>query len=272
MKAFVINLERSTTRRAFMQKQLDAQGIKFEFTKAVDGATLTDEYLAQICDFEELNKRPHLMHKGMYGCILSHLNIYRRIVEEDLPYALVMEDDIVIQPNLKGVLAELETKIQPNEAILLFSQNNSIPTVLSSKNAEKLHGGHQISYPMMPWAFGSTAAYIISKEAAQGMLNWVLPIRDAPDAWNSFYHDRAIHSLRCVTPFLMKPAGFTSDIDYIAGNSLLGKALGFIKKHKVPVLNQLLDYRRKIVLDKSIQYSFTSETSPVVQSQLAHKV
>lgn len=267
MKAFVINLERSTARRASIQQQLDAQGVEFEFVKAVDGATLTDEYLKQVCNYEELNKRPHLMHKGMYGCILSHFHIYQRIVAENLPYALVMEDDIIIQPGLKAVLAEIEPKIRANEAILLFSQNNFMPTVFSEQDVEKLSGPYQISYPMVPWAFGSTAAYIISREAAQGMVDWVLPLRDAPDAWYSFYRDKAIHSLRCVTPFLMKPAGFTSDIDYVANNSLVGKTLNFIKKHKIPVLNQILDYRRKVVLDKSVQYSFSPERSPVATGE-----
>lgn len=269
MKAFVINLERSAVRRASIQQQLDAQGIEFEFVKAVDGATLTDEYLNQVCDYEELNKRQHLMHKGMYGCILSHYHIYQRMVAENLPYALIMEDDIIIQPGLKAILAEIEPKIRTNEAILLFSQNNFMHTVFSEQDAEKLSGPYQISYPMVPWAFGSTAAYIISLEAARGMTNWVLPLRDAPDAWYSFYRDKAIHGLRCVTPFLMTPAGFTSDIDYVANNSLVGKTLGFIKKHKVPVLKQLLDYRRKIVLNKAIQYSFSSEKSPVAQAQEA---
>lgn len=266
MKAFVINLERSAARRESIKKQLDAQGIEFEFVKAVDGATLTDEYLNQVCDYEELNKRPHLMHKGMYGCILSHYHIYQRIVAENLPYALVMEDDIIVQPGLKAILAEIEPKIQSNEAILLFSQNNFMPTVFSEQDVEKLSGPYQISYPMVAWAFGSTAAYIITREAAEGMANWVLPLRDAPDAWYSFYRDKAIHSLRCVTPFLMKPAGFTSDIDYVANNSMMGKVLGFIKKHKIPVLNQMLDYRRKLVLEKSVQYSFSPERSPVAEA------
>jgi glycosyl transferase family 25 len=267
MKAFVINLERSAARRASMRQQLNAQGIEFEFIKAVDGATLTDEYLNQVCDYEELNKRQHLMHKGMYGCILSHYHIYQRIVADNLPYALVMEDDIIIEPGLKAILAEIEPKIRTNEAILLFSQNNQLLTVFSNQDTEQLSGPYKIAYPMMPWAFGSTAAYIISLEAARGMMNWVLPLRDAPDAWNSFYRDKAIHSLRCVTPFLMKPAGFTSDIDYVANNSIMGKTLGFIKKHKIPVLNQLLDYRRKLVLEKAVQYTFTPERSPVAEAQ-----
>lgn len=267
MRAFVINLERSTVRRASIQQQLNAQGIEFEFVKAVDGATLTDEYLAQISNMEELEKRPHIMRKGMYGCILSHHGIYQRIVAEDIPYALILEDDIEIQPGFKAVLEDLESKIHPNEAILLFSQNNFMPTVFSKQHAEEVANNHLLAYPMEPWALGSTAGYIISKAAAQGMVDYMLPLHIGPDAWIAFYRDKAIGSLRCLTPFLVKPAGFTSDIDYVNSNSALGRAVAFIKKHRVFPFKQLLDYRRKRALAKSIQYSFSSEPSPVALAQ-----
>lgn len=247
-----------------MQQQLESMDIPFEFFKAVDGATLTDEYLAKTCNFEELNKRPHLKHKGMYGCILSHYHIYQKIVNGGYPYALILEDDIVIQPGLKALLSVLETRIQPNEAVLLFSQNTSTPLVLSKQNSETLPTGHQLSYPMEPWAFGSTAGYVITREAAQGMLALVLPIHDGPDAWGTFYRDNAIKSLRCTTPFILKPAGFKSDIDYVVNSSLLGKALTFINKHRIFPFKQLLDYRRKVTLVQSTQYTFTDNVSPLV--------
>lgn len=267
MKTFVINLERSSVRRASIQKQLDEYGIDFEFIKAVDGALLTDEYLARVCNFEELAKRPHIQHKGMYGCILSHYHIYERIVAENLPCALVLEDDVIVQPGMKAVLAELAAKIQGNEAILLFTQNNFMPTVFSEQNSEKLSGKHRLSYPMEPWALGSAAGYIISQTAAQGMLKYMMPIHVGPDAWITFYRDKAINSLRCVTPFLVKPAGFASDIDYVTKSGLAGKALTFVKEHRIFPFKQILDFRRKRALEKSVQYSFTTAPSPVAQAQ-----
>ena len=251
-----------------MKQQLDKQGIDFEFIKAVDGATLTDDYLAQICDFEELTtKRPHLLRKGVYGCLLSHYSVYQKIVAENLPHALVMEDDIEIQPGLKPLLHALESTIQKNEVILLFSQNNYMSTVLSEQNSEMLLGKYRASYPMQPWALGSAAGYVISREAAQGLIDLVLPIRYAADGWSSFYYDKAIHSLRCITPFPVKPAGFKSDIDYVSNTTLRSKILSFINTHNIFPFKQLLEQRRKRALDKTTQYSFTSEASPMVTSE-----
>ena len=271
MKTFVINLERSVVRRTSIKQQLDSQGIEFEFTKAIDGSLLTDEYLATICNFAELAKRPHIQKKGMYGCILSHYYIYEKIVAEDLPYAMILEDDVVIQPNFKSLSTALETKIQPNEAILLFSQNNFMPTVFSTQDTETLEESHQISYPMEPWALGSTAGYIIGRTAAQGMLKYMMPIHIGPDAWIAFYRDKAIGSLRCVTPFLVKPAGVASEIDYVTENSFFSNALTFIREYRIFPFKQLLDYRRGLALKKSSQYTFNSAASPIAHAHLDRK-
>jgi len=267
MKTFVINLERSVVRRASIQQQLDSQGIAFEFIKAVDGALLTDEYLATVCNFDALAKRPYLQLKGVYGCILSHYNIYEKIVSDNIPYALILEDDVIVLPGITSVLKDIETKIQHNEAILLFSQNNFMPTILSDQHSEQLAGKHKLSYPMEPWALGSTAAYVISNAAARGMLDYILPIHVGADSWIRFYEDKAIGSLRCVTPFVVKPAGFSSEIDYIKNTGILGKAVGIVKKYNIFPFKQLLDKRRSLALENSTHYSFTSELSPVAKAQ-----
>ncbi|MFC7670047.1 hypothetical protein ACFQT0_23770 [Hymenobacter humi] len=72
-------------------------------------------------------------------------------------------------------------------------------------------------------------------------------------------------------PIFGKASGFTSDIDYIKKAGLLGKALAFVKKYQIFPFKQLLDLRRRHALEKSMQYSFSSEPSPVAQAQIAHK-
>lgn len=253
-----------------MERQLTTLAIEFEIVKAVDGSTLADDYLEKICDFEELaSKRPHLLRKGVYGCLLSHYSVYKRIVENNLPYALVMEDDVEICNSLKDVLDALESTIQKNEVILLFSQNNYMPTILSEQDTNTLFGKYLVSYPIHPWALGSAAGYVISYEAAQNLLNSMLPIRYAADGWSSYYYDKHIHSLRCVTPFPVRPAGFKSDIDYVDSTTFSSRLLTLINKYRLFPFKQLLDRRRKIALVKTAQYSFTAEQSPMVDDKVS---
>jgi glycosyl transferase family 25 len=268
MKVFVINLERSVERRASIKRQLDAQDIDFEIIKAVDGAVLTDEYLQTALNFEEIAKRPYLMRKGAYGCALSHYAIYSKMVAEGIPYALILEDDVVIEQGFKNVIETIPSKLLVNDVVLLFAQNNFMPIVFSEQDTERLPKGHKIVYPMEPWALGSAAGYIITNEAARGLMQYVFPVREPADAWIAFYRDKAIGNIRCIAPFLVKPAGFDSNIDYVSSQSMVGKVSSFIKKYRIFPFKQLLDYRRQRMLVKSSAYSFTTERSPVATAQL----
>lgn len=263
MKVFVINLERSTARRAFMRRQLASRDLDFEFVKAVDGAALSDDEVARVCDFAQLARRPHLRRRGVYGCLLSHYSVYERIVAENLPCALVLEDDVVVDAALGALLSALAPQLQAGEVLLLYSQNTYMPTVLSEQHAQPLPGGYQLSYPLEPWACGSTSGYLISQQAAQALLSLLLPIHCASDAWGLFYDEKAIGSLRCVTPFPVKPAGFKSEIDYVAPASLLGKVLTFIDERRLFPLKQLLDYRRRRGHAQAMRYSFSAEPSRI---------
>ena len=143
-----------------------------------------------------------------------------------------------------------------------------MPTVLSNQHSELISGKHKLSYPMDTWALGSTAAYIISNAAARGMIKYLLPIHVAADAWPYFYENNIISSLRCVTPFLANPAGFSSEIDYMRDMGILRKFVNTVKSYNIFPFKQLLDYRRGLALKKSSQYTFTHEASPIAQAQL----
>lgn len=73
MKAFIINLDSSTDRRATIAAQCLTAGIHYEFIRAVNGKQLSDEERAQ-------HTRPlnYAFKAGEIGCALSHLSIYKK--------------------------------------------------------------------------------------------------------------------------------------------------------------------------------------------------
>ena len=99
---FVINLDKSTDRMAKIAKRLDELGTSFERIPGVYGATLNDVDLNSAYS-SQLNKsiyrRP--LTKGEIGCYMSHQKAWQAIVDKSLPCALVVEDDILIDSNLK---------------------------------------------------------------------------------------------------------------------------------------------------------------------------
>lgn len=267
MKVFVINLERSVARREFMGEQLQNQGLEFEFIQAVDGLKLSDEYLKDICDFEAMKlSRPWLLKKGVYGCALSHLAIYKRMVEDNIPFACVFEDDVILDAALKKCLVEIKDIIKYNEVILLFTQNNHTPITFSKINVTKLSGNQMVLYPMASYMLGSAAGYIITKDAAEKMLNEVIPIRYAADDWNAYYELGAVKNIRCVIPFVVKPAGLKSSIDYIESKSIVSNVMSLIDNYNVFPFKQILNWRRKKTIAKTSAYTLVPNMSVMDKS------
>ena len=86
---FVLSLPDCHDRRARVSAALDGLGLPFEFVDAVDGRRgLPPEYESQI-DRPLAQKKGGILSDAEFACALSHINIYRRIVSENIDYALV---------------------------------------------------------------------------------------------------------------------------------------------------------------------------------------
>jgi glycosyl transferase family 25 len=105
--AFVINLAFDTARRAHMQAQLAAAGIEAEFTPAVDGRSLSQADRAGYDRARALRVYGVDMTPNEIGCYLSHYRLYQRMVEQGIEAALILEDDVAVDPGLRGIVAAL---------------------------------------------------------------------------------------------------------------------------------------------------------------------
>ena len=107
-KVFIVNLPRRHDRREEMEARLAALELepelrsKFEFFPAVDGSDIDDAYMTQgnYGVWDDWKQPEHSLHfyqrdirKGEIGCALSHVNIWKRVVDEGLDEVLILEDD-----------------------------------------------------------------------------------------------------------------------------------------------------------------------------------
>lgn len=97
MKAFVINMDYNHERLAHMRRQLGK--FPFEFVR-VHG--ITPDEGAQFglkgwSPVRSLIANRWRLLPGQIGCTYSHLWIYHQIIEQNLPAALVFEDDVVLE-------------------------------------------------------------------------------------------------------------------------------------------------------------------------------
>ena len=123
MKTFLINLERSPERLAFMKEQLDRLGLPFLRIPAVDGRALSPSDRARrfsrVRSFIAAKKR---LSDAEIGVALSHGDCCRRMVAENVPLALVLEDDVALADGFPEALARAEKFLDPSRPqVAVFS-------------------------------------------------------------------------------------------------------------------------------------------------------
>ena len=85
-----------------MENQLKELWIQFDIFPAVDWNLLTDDYLKNCYDWEKCKQYIwRHMTRWEIWCALSHLEIYKKIIKENIDNALILEDDVMISNSLK---------------------------------------------------------------------------------------------------------------------------------------------------------------------------
>lgn len=98
MQTFVISLKDSKDRQKSILDQCKRLGIEPVFISAVYGRNLTG---SEVYQYSNQKKAKQLFGRelllGEIGCALSHKRIYQKIIDENIPYAVILEDDVVIK-------------------------------------------------------------------------------------------------------------------------------------------------------------------------------
>lgn len=122
MKTYIINLERSAERREYMEGLLtELPFLSVEFVKAVDGRMMSAEERKESFDDKLFQKRNSTVARpGEVGCTLSHQKCYRKMVDENEPYVLILEDDIRMSGHMEQAMAEIEGLMKTDEPLIIL--------------------------------------------------------------------------------------------------------------------------------------------------------
>ena len=123
MKTFLINLDKNLERLKYMTSQLGRLGVEFERISAVYGKELTkDELKCSFSAFRSFCAMGYRMPLGAIGCSLSHLLVYRQMIEKGISYALIFEDDVIVDDSFNERIKEIENFInKEKKQIVLLS-------------------------------------------------------------------------------------------------------------------------------------------------------
>jgi len=214
IKVFVINLKRSTERREHIENQMQNLGLNYEFIEATDGRSLDEKGVENLYDKKEsLKYLQKELSVNEIACSHSHYKAYLKIKEEKINYALVLEDDVLIDQKLIELLDEKKLsnmrfdillvgnsvrgmkyfKSWHNDVITNFKRNKTtifynllkIPYVYCVAIYETIRfkcvNKKTITAIYLPRPTYCGFSYIISKEAIDKMNSIVKPIKFAAD-------------------------------------------------------------------------------------------
>lgn len=165
-KTFVISLPEATDRQDIMRAHLGAHGVEFEFIEAVDGR----QFDPATHPAHDTLKRRLFFGRDLLGaeigCLLSHKKIYQKIVDEQIPLALIFEDDVELKDNFMSIL-EASLRHIDRYDILRFINKPKLIKKPHKKLIALDDTHHIIQTHGVP---GGAYAYLITLDGAKKML------------------------------------------------------------------------------------------------------
>ena len=120
---FVINMNKSTERWSQVTDRLKEAGfiniIREQGVDASHEGQLESNWKKHDSPPFDPWDKEFVEFKGKQGCFLSHANIWKKMIEEEIPYASIFEDDILFHSGWKEI-APLYYEHTPNDWDILY--------------------------------------------------------------------------------------------------------------------------------------------------------
>lgn len=150
-----------------MRQILATAGVEFEVFKAIDGKhyDFSKSYSDELQDQKFLRR----LSGPELGCFMSHYLLWELIQSNDLEGAVILEDDISVEPNL-GELIERASSIPHEYDLIRLAGLGKVPQL----DVMKLSESHSLT--MLMRGSTGTQGYIISRHGARKLLKRAMPI------------------------------------------------------------------------------------------------
>lgn len=165
MQNYVISLKNSSHRREHIENEFNKHGVTFDFFDA-----LTPELALPLANQMNLNIANSSLGGRELACFMSHVAVWQKVVDENIPYVAIFEDDIYLGQDAAQFL---------NTALWIHQDWNIIKIEAFAKKVwvglEKFDIDNSDRY--LKYLNGDnlgTAGYILSYDGAKEYLDYVL--------------------------------------------------------------------------------------------------
>ena len=217
MRVFLINLDKDTDRLAAADAQLKGQGVDYERFPAVYAKALPQAELDKAVNTFRwwcCVGRPVIA--GEIGCALSHYTLYRKMIDEGIAYACILEDDVVMDESFRQTLDSVERWLDSGKPqVVLLSNNLNLPEY-GEDICERSAGLF-------------TESYVITMPAARALLKENMPLRTPCDHWGRWVSHGAIR-LYAATPAPCRQNWTDYESNMAEGNPLIVRDLPLLPR------------------------------------------
>ena len=162
---YVINMSSSSDRFNYISQQLEQQNLSFKRIPGVDvkeRQDLKNKYYSKVRNKLGYHKT---LTDGEIGCYIAHRNAWKAILDDDIDFGLVLEDDAYLKENLKFILDNLHN-LKSDWDILKLADLSTKPR--KGTNIEKFQKFDIQSYYKPPTL---CIAEVITRKGAKILLN-----------------------------------------------------------------------------------------------------
>jgi len=201
---YIINLKDSVKKRMHIEERLNSfKNINYNFFEAVNGNSLTQEKIDKVYQKKAaIREFKRELSGGEIGCALSHLSIYRMMIEQNIEKAVILEDDAVLCEDFPEILRHLD-QLPEDAECLLFGYDAEIAKEVflytSFWGSRKYYGKYHLK-KFVKVAFG-TYGYMMTYQGAKKLLEKIKMIDKPIDHYTGGLDGLTLYGLlpRCIS-------------------------------------------------------------------------
>jgi GR25 family glycosyltransferase involved in LPS biosynthesis len=194
---YIIHYKKLIDRRRYLDKALRDEGFtNINWIDHIDRDTMTteqknmykydeDKWYSLNSTWKEFRSKPRQLSQGEIACTVSHIFIYKEIIDKEIPYALIFEDDAILLDSFYERLYKVfeELKEQNFDICYLgdafgWTIDNYKFGYLGSQNKNKKIENKNV-YPMI--SSKCAESFLLSNSGAKHFYNNFIPFCLPPD-------------------------------------------------------------------------------------------
>lgn len=205
-------MPKSKERWEYISNQIAKFNLDCERAEGIDISTLSQSELDKYYSFENNKKMyPRVLSKGEIGCYIAHIKCWEKLIEENLDFAIILEDDIFIDDKFPSALEFLLNNLDKWNFIRLQVEHKS-------RFLYQQENFGDFSILELIRTSGSTWGYALNGQTAQKLISKILPFGITADTNMHIYHKYGITVKTLVPPIVFIRANNDSEIFKLRGN------------------------------------------------------